>query len=76
MPSIFSTFRPFNVQKMFNGKSPLLIVQIAETISPEFIASSPKSNGTICGGTIKSYTKGFLWKSKNILKEVAYIKLK
>lgn len=33
------------------GGSPLLTVQVAETISYKFITSSPKSNGTICGRT-------------------------
>lgn len=33
------------------GKSPFRTLQFTIVVSPEFMASSPKSNEEICGGT-------------------------
>lgn len=35
------------------GMSPLWTVQVNDAVSPELTASSPKSNGRICGRAIK-----------------------
>ena len=36
------------------GRSPLFTVQVADTMSIANTASSPKSNGTICGETAQN----------------------
>lgn len=38
------------------GRSPLLITQETDAVSPSFRISSPNSNGVICGGTNKINT--------------------
>lgn len=40
-----------NVHVKFTGKSPLMIVQEIDSISPELSGSSPKENWRICGAT-------------------------
>lgn len=42
-----------NVQVKFTGKSPLIIVQDMDNISPECRGSSPKENCRTCGITLK-----------------------
>lgn len=61
MPSMGVNCRPFKVHVIFNGKSPLAIIQVIEATSPELIASSPNENGWIWGGTEKylSYNGGY-----------------
>lgn len=42
---------PFNRQVKVTGRSPLLMTQETDAVSPSFKTSSPNSNGVICGGT-------------------------
>lgn len=41
----------FNVQVIFNGRSPFVIIQFTAVLSPTFSGSSPNEKGIICGGT-------------------------
>lgn len=48
----FSVF-PLKYHSILRGRSPLLTVHVTKTISCAFTGSSPKSNGIICGGTVR-----------------------
>lgn len=39
------------------GMSPLCTVQVSEAVSPELTASSPKSNGKICGRAARKQSR-------------------
>lgn len=55
-------------QVMFSGRSPLCTKQFNDAGSPELTESSPKSNGKIWGGTVKSKNSQFTF-ALNVIKK-------
>lgn len=53
IPFTFSIAFFRNSQLILTGKAPLVTTHWMDVRSPSFMASSPKSNGKICGGTIR-----------------------
>lgn len=53
MPSLLRGLISSPLKRHLNttGRSPLLITQDTDAVSPSFRISSPNSNGVICGGT-------------------------
>lgn len=50
-PSLEDSRRPLNIQLMSIGASPLVTIQLTETVLPVSYASSPNSNGNTIGTT-------------------------